>query len=471
LEEGMTIIGCDVSKDFVILYDGERFYFYGSLRSLRGKLPKGTKFLEEDELKELLKGSTVILEQTGSYGIRYAKIFESYGARVLIADGKEFKRFRHGRHRNKNDLVDAKYLREFFFSDYHCRFVRTFHEERFTLRALVRHVIRTNKDLTRSVNRLKQYLAFLFPNKDYYDLPRNRLFKELPKLKEELSLLPSSLTVTALSEIEKIETCLKTIEKTTAEIKAIVENHKDYEILKTFPHFGLLAIATLIAYYYDINDFPSKDAFIGYVLMGSRHEQSGVSLNVTKTDKTRTEVKGIFYMIYLQACRKSTPLKPLTDFIRANYYGGHNNKKRFIKFLDKLLEMVYYALRHRLPFQEVLKFLIEERNLQLEGLKEKRTQKELTQNELFRLYRTQNLLLVYQDISDRLKAAECLTYYNGEESKKEVKDELRTAGKSPKECIYRPSFGQVKEQREKRNEKTGENLFKRNAEPNKGAPH
>jgi len=409
----MKVIGCDVSKDFIVLYDGKRFYLYAenekTLKKKRLKrLPPGTETVNLKRLKELVNGSTVILEQTGTYGVRYAKILEELGANILIADGKEFKRFRHGRHRNKNDLVDAKYLREMFFSPYHQRYIRPFHYGRYRLRALIRHQIRTNKDLTRAVNRLKQLLAYLFPGKDYYTMNRYSLFKNLEAIKKELLSHPDSLSLSALSEIKKIEVCLEAIEIAEKEIESIIVNHQDYKILKSFPHLGIKAIASLIAYYWDISLFSSKDAFIGYVLMGTRLEQSGSSLFVNKTDKSRSEVKAIFYMIFQQAHRRNSPYKPLVNYIATNYYGKHNNKKRFIKFLDKLLELVYYALKYRLTFDQVIKTAIFNKALQIKALQEKEKSDELTREELVRLYRTNGLKLAYEDISSRLE--ECQTY-------------------------------------------------------------
>ncbi|WP_461832072.1 hypothetical protein [Aquifex sp.] len=46
--------------------------------------------------KEIVNDAIVVLEQTGAYGIRWAYIFSDFGAKVFIADGKEFKAFRHG---------------------------------------------------------------------------------------------------------------------------------------------------------------------------------------------------------------------------------------------------------------------------------------------------------------------------------------------------------------------------------------
>ena len=451
----MRVIGCDVAKDFLVFHDGKGFYLYSENKKKTERLKAKLKAKEIKNLSELIKnGDTVILEQTGTYGLSYAKRIEQLGATVLIADGKEFKRFRNGRYRNKNDKVDAMYLREMYFSDYHRRFIRPLNEQRFKLRALIRAYIRTQKDLTRSINRLKNFLAYLYPDKEFKNISRYKLFKKLPELKKEILTNPDTLSLIALSEIEKIEVCLKALDRLNEEIYSIVVNHKDYEILKTFPQFGLMAMAVLIAYYGDIDLFKNKDSFIGYVLMGTRYEQSGSSLNITKTDKTRTEVKGIFYMIYLQASRKNSPYKPLTDFIKTTIYGKHNNKKRYIKFLDKLLEIVYYALKYRLSFNEVLKLLIERKEEQLNNLNEKSKKEELTQNELVRLYRTNNLLLVYKDISSRANdSVECQTYYKEAEKTTRRNDETENDEKqhNPK------STGKTGRRRDKANTKGDKN--------------
>ena len=56
-------------------------------------------------------------------------------------------------------------------------------------------------------------------------------------------------------------------------------NHKDYEILKSFHGLNDILIATLIAYYWDIERFKDVDSFIGYMVMGANPEVSGTSLN------------------------------------------------------------------------------------------------------------------------------------------------------------------------------------------------
>ena len=99
------IIGADVSKDFIILHDGRQAYRItdNNLSSAKG----------------IVENAIVVLEQTGAYGIRWAYILSDLGAEVWIADGREFKAFRHGHTRKKDDYLDAFYLRR-FYSDMLC---------------------------------------------------------------------------------------------------------------------------------------------------------------------------------------------------------------------------------------------------------------------------------------------------------------------------------------------------------------
>jgi len=399
----MRVLGCDVGKGFVILCDGEGYYFYGSLKELKGRLPRRAKILNEEELPQLLKNNLVVLEQTGLYGVRFAKIFQDFGAIVKVADGKEFKRFRGGRDRNKDDYVDAFYLREMFFDDKFSKFIIPFREEKVALRSLIKYKRKIEKDLTKHVNRLRQVLAVVFHSKDYYTLGRGRLFKKLKRIKEELQEKDTYFRLIALSEIERVEACLKAKKEVEKELKRIVKKHPDYEILSSFPHLGDMSIATMIAYYYDVNNFETADEFVAYLLMGVRKEQSGKSLNKRKTDKTRAEVKANLFMGWVQTGKKSSVFFPLRRYLESRIGGGHNEKKRFIKFADALLRLIFKALKLRKTFDEVIELAIEEKEKQITALEQKAKKTELTEEEHVRLYRTKRLLAVYKDISDRLK--------------------------------------------------------------------
>jgi hypothetical protein len=211
--------------------------------------------------------------------------------------------------------------------------------------------MRNEKDITKHANRLSQYLAVIFPTKNYCDLDRKKFLKALDEIEQELKQTPHALSGLALMELNKLRVVLDWHSKLEEEITSIARNHKDYEILKSFHGLNDILIATLMAYYWDIERFKDVDSFIGYMVMGANPEVSGTSLNRMKTDKARAEVKSKFFMLFLQSHKDSSPYKPLIDLLRSRLGGGNDQKKRYIKFLTDLLELVYYALKYRLSFE------------------------------------------------------------------------------------------------------------------------
>ncbi len=397
----MKVIGCDVAKTFVILHDGKNHYHIDD-----------TNF---DLAKEIVKDSVVVLEQTGAYGIRWAYIFSDLGAKVFIADGKEFKAFRHGQTRKKNDWIDAYYLRQFFLKKSKRKYCKPFNPTMHSLRALIRQHIRNDKDITRHMNRLMQYTAVIMPYEEYYKLPKHKFIKKLSEIEEKLKNSPHALSSLALSELKKLKASLEEQQRLEEEIKSIAQNHPDYPILKTFPSFGDILIATLIAYYWDVKNFPDVDAFIGYVLMGANFQQSGKTVWEIKTDKARTEVKGKFFNLFRGAHIKDRkgythPYYPLTENVKTLAGGGHNLKKRYIKFLSRILELVYYALKYRKTYKEILEFKLYELKKNLNRLK---SYPELDKIKAYELHRLVENLETYesmyklasecQDISDSQK--------------------------------------------------------------------
>lgn len=382
----MKVIGCDVAKDFIILHDGKSHYHIND-KNL-------------NTLKELVENSIVVLEQTGSYGVRWAYILSDFGAKVFIADGKEFKAFRHGRSRKKGDYIDAFYLRRFYLSKSKRKYCKPFNPHMISLRALIRQHIRNDKDITKHMNRLMQYLAVIMPYEPYYNLKKAKLVKVLPEIENKLKDNPHALSTLALSELKKLKASLEEQENLEAEIKSIVKHHPDYEILKSFPYFGDILIATLIAYYWDINSFSHVYGFIAYTIMGANYQQSGKSVWEIKTDKARTEIKGKFFNLFRSSHisnRKGYkhPYNPLIENLRKLISGGHNLKKRYIKFLSRLFELIYYALKYRMTYAEVLTFKIQELEKNLNRLK---SYDELDKIKGYELHRLIENLDTYRDM-------------------------------------------------------------------------
>ena len=376
----MEIWGCDVGAKFIILHNGRQAF----------------KVENPQEVSQIIKPSAVVvLEQTGAYGVRWAEIFTSLGAKVYIADGRDFKNFRMAHSRKKDDRLDAFYLRKYYAEKPHkCR---PYNPLQVHIRALIRQHIRNEKDITKHVNRLRQYLAVIFPLRDFYKLNRSKFFKLLPTLEEELKQTPHALSELALSELRKLKIVLEENQRLEEEIVSIARNHPDYEILKTFP-IGDLQIATLLAYSWDISTFPNKDGYLAYVLMGANLEQSGVSVYKVKTDKARTEVKGIFYMLYLLAHRKTAkwthPLNPLVNLVKDLVNARHNYKKRYIKFLSRFLELTYYARKYRLSYTETLNLKLQRLQKELYHLKEK----EPTETKTFKAYRLTKAITTFKEL-------------------------------------------------------------------------
>jgi len=370
------VIGCDVSASFIILHDGKN--------ALRIEDPK--------ELPDL-KNAVFVLEQTGAYGIRWAQIFSNFGE-VYIADGRDFKNFRLAHTRQKNDNLDAFYLREYFLKN--PQKCRPFNPKVVYIRALIRQHIRNQKDITMHTNRILQYLQIIDP---YNARPsRYKLHRYIDQIEADLKNRPHALTDLALSEIKKLKACLEEAQKVRQEIENIARNHPDYEILKTFP-LGDLQIAVILAYSWDIENFKDKDGYIAYTLMGTSLEQSGKSLYKVKTDKARTEIKGLLYTLYLQANKKNHPLKPLADLAKELASDRNNYKKRYIKFLSRLLELVYYARKNRTDYKTTLQNAIARRERELSYTQ----QKELNPTRAKKLYHLTRSIQTYKKMLAQCK--------------------------------------------------------------------
>ena len=338
------IIGVDVSKNFIIAFDGKSHW-------------KIT--LKDIHIIERItdKNTIVVMEQTGAYGLKFAQLFTKHGATVYFADGKRFKRFRIGKKTKKSDYIDAMYLRKFFFE--FPKWCYPYDMKKHHMRAIVRQHIRNNKDLTKHANRLKQYLAIVFPEKDYYEMRQKTLYKYLDQIEQELKTCLHHYRDLALLELEKYRLAYQSKEYTEKELKNFARNCEDWEILKTFPNMGEITAAVLIAYYQDIRKFSNIDAFVGYMLSGVEYEQSG-QIEKHKPDRARTEIKALLFNVYNQSRRKKSVLRPLIELVHQLKSGNkkHDHNLRVIKFIDFYLRIIWYALKYRVDFETALRMRI-----------------------------------------------------------------------------------------------------------------
>jgi transposase len=367
--------GVDVANGYIILNNGNPciFYIFIDAPNKTPKLPanklkackKRTKTITIKDLSEIIKpNDIVILEQTGNYGIRYAQLISQIGAIVMLADSKMFAFFRKGRNLHKNDKVDAYLLRQMFFDVEFKYYIYKFIPEKHHLRQLIKSSQKVEKEKTRTINRLKNLLAVALPKENFHHLKTEKFIKTIPQIREKIIQIPHPYTETILISLNILENYEKLLKTQQAEIESIVKNHPDYELLSTIKGFGTKTIATLIAYYWDIKRFKTLNQFKGYLLKGTIREQSGISINRNKNIKSRPEVKKALFLLWKNSARRKE--NPLKHLVRLSY--DINKKKAWLKFADKLIELIYYMLKYRLTFEEALNYTITNKFKEAENL-------------------------------------------------------------------------------------------------------
>ncbi|RTZ61093.1 MAG: hypothetical protein DSZ31_00840 [Gammaproteobacteria bacterium] len=417
-----TYWGVDVANGFIILNNGNPcvFYLFVDAPTKKPALPsnklrackKKTKVVQIKDLSEIIKpNDVVILEQTGNYGIRYAQIFSQLGATVMLADSKMFAFFRRGRNIHKNDKVDAYLLRQMFFDVEFRDYIYKFIPQKHYLRQLIKSTQKLEKERTRLINRTKNFLAVTLPYENYHHLAPQQFIKKIPEIRQKVSQIPHPYTETILISLDILENYERLLKIQEKEIESIVKNHPDYEILSTIKGFGTKTIATLIAYYWDIKRFKSVTQFKGYLLKGTIREQSGTTIDKRKNIKSRPEVKKMLYILWKNTARRKD--NPLKHIVRLSY--DINKKKAWLKFADKLLEIIFYMLKYRLTFEEAIKYTLNNKAKELQNLLNQLTKpinlgdKEEIQNFLKKLAKLNHLIknwVAYQNTASEGGATE-----------------------------------------------------------------
>jgi len=354
MKESQKVWGVDVSKNYIVAYDGETFYKFG--------------IGEIEDFGALLKpGDVVVLEQTGVYSLPWIFSFLKRGAEVYIAHTTALKQLRAFIGASKNDVKDAELLRKLYFEG---RFIYRFDENRFWLRFYFFSYRRSVKDFSILVNRLRAFIHLVKPNLGDFKTSRKGL-EELKK-KIEGKVKKDFAYAYIYRLVEKLLLTIEDRKIFEKELHKYLVIHKDYEILKSFPHFSDLVIAGLVSTYWDIERFQSSkvktfsngkvkikkveavDRFISYLIGSSLRWQSG-KMDKSKKVQKRPYLLGLLYPIYIQSGAKKSVLYPLWNYIRVNYSKLSGNQ-RYIKFLDRILRLVYLAVKHRWTFKEVIEY-------------------------------------------------------------------------------------------------------------------
>ena len=349
------IIGVDVSKDYIITYDGKEFKRF-DLHQIG------------DFVSFVNPGDVVVMEQTGNYSLPWLfNLLSKKTVEVYIAHTTALRRFRDLKGVSKNDAMDSLLLREMFISGNREAFQK-FDIDRFWLRFYFFNYRRAVKDFSITVNRLRNFLMLYRPDLANFKTSKKGL-EELKKHFEKRRRV-DYVAGYIYRLAEKLLLTLEDRKNFEGEVHKRVVLHKDYEILRSFPHFSDLIIAGLVATYWDIERFKSSrtktirggkvvsvkvkavDKFRAYLIGSTKRWQSGKMDKQKKTQK-RPYILGLLYTVYIQAGKKSSPLYPLWHYVRERYHllSGY---QRYYKFLGYLLGLVYLSVKNRWTFKEVI---------------------------------------------------------------------------------------------------------------------
>ena len=364
--KGNKIWGLDVSKDYIIAYDGQIFQ----------------KFLLEeiDKFIDLVGANdVVVLEQTGIYSLPWILGLSKKGVKVFIAHTTALKELRRFMGYSKNDAKDSELLRKLYLEG---KFVYPFDVSKFWLRFYFFNYRRAVKDFSQTVNRLRAFLNLVKPDWAKFKTSKKGLTELKSKLEKRAKY--DALYAYTLRLTEKLLLTLEDRRVFEKELHKWVVLHKDYELLKTFPHFSDLTIAGLVSTYWDIENFkPFKevvyskdgkvkfrkvkavDRFVAYLIGGSKRHQSG-KIDRNRKYQKRPYILGLFYPVFIGSGKDSSPLYPLWAFIRNKYFYLSGNQ-RYLKFLDRLLRLVYLSAKYKWNFKQVIEF--KAKNTLDEGLK------------------------------------------------------------------------------------------------------
>ena len=349
------IIGVDVSKDYIITYDGKEFKKF-DLSQI------------EDFVSSVNPGDVVVMEQTGNYSLPWIfNLLSKKTVDIYIAHTTALRRFRDLKGVSKNDAMDSLLLREMFISGNREAFQK-FEIDRFWLRFYFFNYRRAVKDFSITVNRLRNFLMLYKPEVANFRTSKKGL-EELKKQFEKRKKV-DYVAGYVYRLAEKLLLTLEDRKNFESELHKRVVLHKDYELLKTFPHFSDLIIAGLVATYWDIERFKSTrtktirggkvvsvkvkavDKFRAYLIGSTKRWQSG-KMDKQKKIQKRPYILGLLYTVYIQAGKKNSPLYPLWHYVRERYnlLSGY---QRYYKFLGYLLGLVYLSVKNRWTFKEVI---------------------------------------------------------------------------------------------------------------------
>lgn len=347
---GICVVGIDVGATFsVFAIDGCTYKVeHSNLKKFKSKI---LEIAQNRKIK-------IYFEQTGRYSLPIVETFLDI-AELYLVEGKKLKAARElFSFPRKHDYYDARLLAiigalpvPVIVLDY----------DAYTLRFLTQRKVRLEKSIQQTVNKIRQCIAVLFPEKyksfSKRKLENSKTLLDLEKLISEyvpFSAIQEELLIELESEMQVLEVLFKQKEQLNERIELISEKpsvKEDLEILMSFPGISKGKALTLKASYIDIRRFSSWKAFVKFMGFSKQECQSGTSILYKKRTHSNRLIRREMYLLAMNMFRYIDRGNVAADYF-AYYYvkTGGIFKRAFHKFSSKYLRLIYFCLKNKEPF-------------------------------------------------------------------------------------------------------------------------
>ncbi|MEO0189313.1 MAG: transposase [candidate division WOR-3 bacterium] len=366
------VIGCDIGNGILVFYDPEEGFKVWIEKGVKVEVPQTAKIITETgeekkipvqkfeppkrydhdnhlhQLGQIVKGKTVVIENTGTYSVRYGILFLMLGAKeVYTVHGREFARFYIHTRKTKDDYFDAYYLHLYGRQDN--AKIHKFNPDMHKARLLYTQYKKLIKARTSFINTLRQILPIYYPHQ--VPITSEALIKKVEKGEYDnlgISHLIQPLKV-IIKEIKQIQ---KQMEE---ELDRLTETER--RILGDFFNSNIAYAYCVKALYWDISRFHNEDSFISYMILGGNTKSSGKGKRGEwKITNVRGEILVLGYNIYISSFGRGTEKKIFSPL--AKYVSRKWRKGKILAFTDIFVRLLYKCLREQKSLSDVLLDLI-----------------------------------------------------------------------------------------------------------------
>ena len=348
LERAEYWVGLDVGKNGAVMYvlqTGKDYYI---------RKPRDIYAILKN------KRAVVLVENTGIYSYWFESLNST--VKVFMINGIRSKagKLRKGI-RKKNDIRDAvnlaKILKDIADAKNEVEFMElppvmeTMPEEQRYVRFLIKVREQVRRDVNRWKNRIEKVIFLYGWEKRLHGYGESilKVLEALEKMHVE-DWYVEKRKEHLLRQKEHIRRLIEYHKEIDDEIREIIARHPDYQKLKAVKGLGEEFIQFLIAMYWDINRFPTADAFKSYFKIHYRYdEESSQWKGKGKRRFKNGLLKKYMHLMIMKRRYWDVELQKAYEY----YKNTHKNKyaKALNKFTGWLFRKLYFYLKEGRPIR------------------------------------------------------------------------------------------------------------------------